>query len=134
MPVFRATSQSDGGPKWPDWCNFSSAGIFMVPVNGHFDRHYHDCDEYWLVFQGRARVLSEGVEYDVGRGDIVCTRAGEEHDVLGVWEDLAAFFLEDGLLPGGKPGHLHRSVQLVNGHVVPALADTGATADVDHVT
>jgi mannose-6-phosphate isomerase-like protein (cupin superfamily) len=85
---------------------------------GRFDRHYHDCDEYWLVYRGRARVLSEGVEYDVGPGDIVCTETGQEHDVLTVYEDLEAFFWEDALSPGGRTGHLHRGPELAAGHVV----------------
>ena len=31
-------------------------GIFQVEPGGQFDLHYHDCDEYWLIFAGRARV------------------------------------------------------------------------------
>jgi len=120
MPLFR-TSSLPVDRQWPSWCEFSAGGIFTVAPRGRFDRHYHDCDEYWLVFEGKARVLSEGVEYEVVRGDIVCTRAGDEHDVLAVDGDFAAFFLEDELLPGGKPGHLHRSAELADGHVVPPM-------------
>ena len=83
-----------------------------------FDRHYHDSNEYWMVFRGHARVMSEGIEYLVGPGDVVCTQAGEEHDVLAVSEDLEAFFWEDALLPGGRAGHLHRTADLAAGHDV----------------
>jgi mannose-6-phosphate isomerase-like protein (cupin superfamily) len=44
----------------PEWSNVTSAGIFRVnTVNGKFDNHYHDCNEYWLVFSGKALVMSE---------------------------------------------------------------------------
>src|SRR4249920_951672 len=67
----------------PAWCDVTSAGVFRVEPNGRFDRHYHDCDEYWLVFSGRARVLVGSQIYEVSRGDIVCTPTGTEHDVVG---------------------------------------------------
>ena len=39
----------------PDWCDVTSAGIFRVQVGGRrFDCHYHDCNEYWLIFKGKA--------------------------------------------------------------------------------
>ena len=41
----------------PSWSDVTSAGVFRVEPDGRFDRHFHDCDEYWLVFAGRARVL-----------------------------------------------------------------------------
>jgi mannose-6-phosphate isomerase-like protein (cupin superfamily) len=105
----------------PEWSEVTSAGIFRVPrEGGRFDCHYHDCNEYWLIFQGKARIRSEGTEYYVRRGDIVCTRAGDEHDVLEVYEDLEAFWFEDATPPGGRIGHLHRDAEKAKGHEVPA--------------
>ena len=66
MPVHRGL----GPDNRPGWCEVTSAGIFKVPRDGWFDRHYHDFNEYWLVFKGRAKVLSEGQEYVVGPGEI----------------------------------------------------------------
>lgn len=123
MPVYRTADAPMNEHNRPDWSGVTAAGTFYVRRrDGRFDRHYHDCDEYWLVYAGQAKVLSEGVEYDVGPGDIVCTRAGEEHDVVEVYEDLSAFFFEDALRPGGTAGHLHRSPELAVGHVVPAAS------------
>jgi mannose-6-phosphate isomerase-like protein (cupin superfamily) len=110
------------GDRRPSWSPLTAAGLFRVAaVGGKFDRHYHDCDEYWLIFGGRARVTSEGVEYLVGPGDIVCTEAGNEHDVLAVEGELLAFYLEDRLLPGGRTGHLHRTAEDALGHEVRPL-------------
>lgn len=90
----------------------------MSRAQGRFDRHFHDCDEYWLIYKGRAVVASEGQNYEVGPGDVVFTRAGDEHDVLEVSEDLEAYFLEDRLVGQMRVGHLHRSEELAGGHEV----------------
>lgn len=107
----------------PSWSDVTSAGVFRVEPNGRFDLHYHDCDEYWLVFAGRARVLVGKQAYEVSPGDIVCTPTGTEHDVVGVYETLEAFWFEAATPPGGRFGHLHRTDEDARGHDVPALAD-----------
>ena len=106
----------------PEWCGVTSGGIFRVPTQGgRFDCHYHDCHEYWLVFKGKAKVQSEGREYYVKPGDIVCTKAGDEHDVIEVYEDLEAFWFEDATPEGGRTGHLHRDAEKKAGHAVPCV-------------
>jgi hypothetical protein len=105
----------------PEWCQVTSAGIFFVPrEGGRFDCHYHDCNEYWLFTKGKALVMTEGETYYVRRGDIVCTRAGDEHDIVEVYEDLEGFWLEDATPEGGRVGHLHYSAEKAEGHPVPA--------------
>ena len=78
----------------PPWSDVTSAGTFRVEPDGSFDRHFHDCDEYWLVFAGHARVLVGTRTFDVGPGDIVCTPTGTVHDVVAVRETLEAFWFE----------------------------------------
>lgn len=107
----------------PAWSDVTSAGVFRVEPNGRFDRHFHDCDEYWLVFSGRARVLVGSKTYEVAPGDIVCTPTGTEHDVIGVYELLEAFWFEARTPPGGRIGHLHRTPEDAEGHAVESLAD-----------
>ncbi len=122
MPVVRTSANALQEGNRPEWCQVTSAGIFRVPrVGGRFDCHYHDCDEYWLIFRGKAKVLTEGETFYVGPGDIVCTHAGDEHDMLEVYEDIEGFWFEDATLPGGRVGHLHRSAEKAKGHDVPAL-------------
>jgi mannose-6-phosphate isomerase-like protein (cupin superfamily) len=122
MPVHHGL----GPDNRPGWCEVTSAGIFKVSRDGWFDRHYHDFNEYWLVFKGRAKVLTEGREFVVGPGDIVCTHAGDEHDVLEVYEDLEAFWFEERLEGERRLGHLHRSPEAAQGHRVPGAAMEGA--------
>lgn len=110
----------------PAWSDVTSAGIFRVEPNGRFDRHYHDCDEYWLVFAGRGRVQVGSEVYPVEAGDIVCTPAGTEHDVVAVAERIEAFWFEGRTPSGGRIGHLHRRPEDARGHVVPQM-DRGGT-------
>jgi len=121
MPVVRTSEKPLCEGNRPDWCKVTSAGIFRVPADrGWFDCHYHEFPEYWLIFKGKAKVMSEGEEYYVKAGDIVCTNANDEHDVLEVYEDLEAFWFEDPCPQGGRTGHLHRSEKKAKGHPVAA--------------
>ncbi len=126
MPVVRTSEQSLNSSNRPEWCQATSAGVFRVPRSGgRFDCHYHDCHEYWLIYKGKAKVSSEGREYYVKQGDIVCTKAGDEHDVLEVYEDLEGFYLEDATGAGGRVGHLHRDAEKAKGHAVLGLSVPG---------
>jgi len=103
MPVMRGVNDK------PEWVRWSAFGIGVVDNAERFDRHYHDADEYWLVFEGRARVMSEGQEHVIGPGDILCTRMGDEHDILEIIDGpLRCFYIEDELRGEERPGHLHR--------------------------
>jgi mannose-6-phosphate isomerase-like protein (cupin superfamily) len=71
------------------------------------ERHFHDCDEFWFICEGRVRIMTEGREFEVGPGDCVYTRMGDEHDVLAVHEDARWFYLVGELRGRKRPGHLH---------------------------
>ncbi|HWK79445.1 MAG TPA: AraC family ligand binding domain-containing protein [Thermomicrobiales bacterium] len=106
MPVMRTPADQPG---WVRWSNF---GFGTVTDADAFDRHFHDADEYWIILSGRARVLSEGAEYEVGPGDILCTRMGDEHDILEILDGpLETFWFEDELKGQKRPGHLHHHPQ-----------------------
>ena len=122
MPVIRTSEGSMKVGNRPDWSDVTTAGIFRVLVGGRrFDCHYHDCNEYWLIFKGKAKVMTEGESFYVKPGDIVCTKAGDEHDVTEIYEDLEAFYFEGETPEGGRTGHLHRDEEKAKGHPVPAL-------------
>jgi mannose-6-phosphate isomerase-like protein (cupin superfamily) len=71
-----------------------------------FDNHYHDCDEYWIVFAGRGVAVSEGKHYEVGPGDCVATGKGHHHDFPIVHEPVSAVFFETTLEGHKRRGHL----------------------------
>lgn len=123
--IFRATGR---------WNSITSSGIFSVrtmtpPADDTpyhyekttgFDNHYHDCDEYWIFFEGRCRVVSEGKFYDVGPGDCLATGMGWHHDVervLGDIEPVRAIWFEGTLEGAKRRGHLWEPA---HGSAVPA--------------
>lgn len=74
--------------------------------NASFDNHYHDCDEYWIVFSGSGRAVSEGITYDAGVGDCIATGRGYHHDFPFVHETVSAVFFETTLIGKKRIGHL----------------------------
>ena len=108
----------------PEWCDVTSAGTFRIRAGELFDAHHHDCDEYWLVFEGRARVSVNGEQVHIGPGDIVCTPVGVTHDIEAVAGPLSMHWFETATPPGGRLGHLHRSDEQAAGHSVEELAAT----------
>ena len=87
--------------------NPSDAGDpFSYPKRTAFDRHYHDCDEYWVIYEGCGTVVSEGKSYPVGPGDCVATGMGHHHDFPEVSSPIKAAFFETTLEGRKRTGHL----------------------------
>lgn len=115
----RATTFVELGGHWGEECG--GAGIFGVaeaeqpndigdpvsyPKHTNFDRHYHDCDEYWILVSGQGTASSENVSYQVGPGDCVATRMGHHHDFPLVEEPVLAVFFETTMRGDKRRGHL----------------------------
>ena len=105
----------------PSWSTTTSAAVLKGVNSGHFDRHYHDCNEYWLICKGKAKVWIDGQNYYVKDGDIVCIKAGLEHDILELYEPLVGYHFEDATPEGGRTGHLHKTDADAKGHEVKTL-------------
>ena len=76
------------------------------PKRSSIDNHYHDCDEYSIVLEGRGTVVSEGRHYDVGPGDCVATGMGHHHDFPLAPAPVKAVFFETTLAGQCRRGHL----------------------------
>lgn len=76
------------------------------PKSTNFDSHFHDCDEYWVVWAGRGMAVSEGQAYDVSPGDCVATAMGHHHDMPRVSEPLRGVYFETTLRGAKRRGHL----------------------------
>ena len=105
--------------RWGD--EVGGSGLFSVNANDgredrgdktdyrketSFDCHYHDCDEYWIVFEGRGVAMSEGKLYEVAAGDNVATGAGHHHDFPIVHEPVRAVYFETTMEGRKRRGHL----------------------------
>ena len=121
MTVIRTDEQFSGTK--PDWCQMPSGGHFrMSREGGQHDCHYHDYNELYLIARGMAKILNGGREHYVKAPDIVCIKAGDEHDILEIYgdEDFELFWLYEPNSQGGRLGHLHRSPDKAKLHPVPA--------------
>src|SRR5690606_21474727 len=76
------------------------------PKATNFDRHFHDCDEYWVILKGSGIAVSEGKSYKVGPGDCVATGMGHHHDFPQAFEPIKAVFFETTLRGQKRLGHL----------------------------
>ena len=121
MTVIRATEQPLTLENKPAWCQIPRAGFFRMPKEGgEHDLHYHDANELYLVTGGKAKLLIAGQRHYVMAGDIVCIEAGDEHDILEIYdnEDFSLFWLYE---PGAtRFEHLHRTPESGRPHPVPA--------------
>ena len=112
MPIVK--QQDFGTAKAPPWAKVTGGivGMGCRPRPSKTDSvelHYHDYDEFWFVIDGKARVRTEGVEAIVQKGDVVCTRMGDEHEIIEVVEPpYTQVWIACN--PRGKKrvGHLHR--------------------------
>ncbi|MCO5090610.1 cupin domain-containing protein [Bosea sp. (in: a-proteobacteria)] len=76
------------------------------PKSTRVDSHYHDCDEYWLILEGRGTVVVGGRFFDAGPGDCVALGMGHHHDMASVSEPVKAVFFETSLEGRKRVGHL----------------------------
>jgi len=97
--LFPVWNSEDGSP--PKW-----GGPVDYRKTTGFDNHFHDCDEYWILFRGRGIAASEGKFYEVGPGDCVATGMGHHHDFPEVIEPVLAVFFETTLQGRKRLGHL----------------------------
>jgi mannose-6-phosphate isomerase-like protein (cupin superfamily) len=76
------------------------------PQQTNFDRHYHDCDEYWIIYGGRGVAYSEEKRYEIKAGDCVATGMGHHHDIPIVYETIKGVYFETTLEGQKRLGHL----------------------------
>lgn len=105
-----------------DWgTDLAGCGVFRVedepepsdrgdpvsyPKTTRMDSHYHDCDEYWIVVDGRAGVVVSGEGAELERGACLCIGMGRHHDMAHAHEPVRAVYFETGYERGKRMGHL----------------------------
>ncbi len=90
--------------------NHSGAGDKGDPVtypkHTAIDRHYHDCDEYWIILDGTGEVVVDDRHAKVGPGDCLCIGTGHPHDFPLIDSPVKAVFFETTLYGRKRTGHL----------------------------
>ncbi|MEW6654207.1 MAG: hypothetical protein AB1394_12180, partial [Bacteroidota bacterium] len=74
--------------------------------NTDFDNHFHDCDEYWIFYEGRGIAVSEEKVYTIEPGVCIATKMGDHHDIPVVNEILSGIYFETTLKGKKRKGHL----------------------------
>ena len=112
MPVVkREDFGTDRAPRWAKVAGGVAAmGCSTRDAEGLVEPHFHDCEEFWFVLEGKAKVMTEGREYVVQTGDVVCTRMGDEHAILRILEaPYRQVWVACNLRGARRKGHLHRA-------------------------
>jgi mannose-6-phosphate isomerase-like protein (cupin superfamily) len=104
----RTTAQQQ---QFPPWSEVTSYGVNTLEAGAEVELHFHDCNEYWIIISGRGIATSEGITYELGPGDMLQTRAGDEHSLV-VTERMVAVYFYGIMPPGGRRGHLHHGRDL----------------------
>jgi mannose-6-phosphate isomerase-like protein (cupin superfamily) len=96
---------------FPKWSETTKNGINTLKAGDTVKLHFHDANGYWIIIQGRGIATSEGITYELGPGDMLLTKAGDEHSLI-VTEEMVAVYYYGAMPAGGRfwvPLQRHRS-------------------------
>jgi mannose-6-phosphate isomerase-like protein (cupin superfamily) len=74
------------------------------------DYHYHDSDEYWMVFRGHFTLNYDGKEYELRPGLLLAAGMGFEHGAVAPEEHFEAVVIATQLEGQQRDGHLVRDL------------------------
>jgi mannose-6-phosphate isomerase-like protein (cupin superfamily) len=74
------------------------------------DYHYHDSDEYWMVFRGHFTLNYDGNEYELRPGLMLAAGMGFEHGAVAPEEHFEAVVIATQLEGQKRDGHLVRDM------------------------
>jgi mannose-6-phosphate isomerase-like protein (cupin superfamily) len=96
---------------FPTWSEVSKYGIKTLRAGDKVRAHFHDCNEFWIIIQGKAIAICENFTHELGPGDMLITKAGDEHS-LAVIEGMVAVYFHGVMPPDGRLGYLYSSIDL----------------------
>ncbi len=98
------------------WAHTIRSEICMFQPGNPCEMHYHDGDEYWVVFRGHFSVDYNGLQVPTGPGELIAFGKGYEHGLTEPGEVMQAIVLAMPLEDAQRDGHLNRER---NGDPVP---------------
>jgi mannose-6-phosphate isomerase-like protein (cupin superfamily) len=98
------------------WDHTIRSEIAMFQPGNPCDYHYHDGDEYWVVFRGYFDLDYHGLKVPVKPGELLAFGKGYEHGLLDPEEVMQTIVLAMPLEDRRRDGHLNRER---NGDPVP---------------
>lgn len=116
MPIIRSkevfpppsivTKKISPSEPMPDDSLIRDYGVDTLRAGQECDLHYHDCEEWWVIVNGSAKIICGSEEGEAKAGDMIFTRMGEEHKISAI-TDTTLVWLEGPLKGNRRPGHLH---------------------------
>jgi mannose-6-phosphate isomerase-like protein (cupin superfamily) len=94
---------------FPSCSETTKYGINTLQAGDTVKLHFHDANEYWIIVKGKGTATSEGLTYELGPGDMLMTKAGDEHSLI-VTEEMIAVYYYGVMPPGGRFGYLYRGI------------------------
>jgi mannose-6-phosphate isomerase-like protein (cupin superfamily) len=93
------------------WDKTIRSEICMFRPENPCDLHYHDGDEYWIIFRGHFTLDYNGRKVKMGPGDLLAAGKGFEHGALVPEEVMQGIVMAMPLEDGKRDGHLNRDNQ-----------------------
>jgi mannose-6-phosphate isomerase-like protein (cupin superfamily) len=75
-------------------------GVDTLTAGASSEKHFHDCDVWWIIVNGIARVHDSGNDIEAGPGDMIYTPAGDLHKIEGI--TMVTYVWLEGPLKGEK--------------------------------
>ena len=92
------------------WTQVIRQEICLFRPDRACDYHYHDGDEYWMVFRGHFTLNYDGREYAMRPGRMLAAGMGFEHGSTAPEEHFEAIVMAMGLEGQKRDGHLIREM------------------------
>ena len=92
------------------WTQVIRQEICLFRSDHPCDYHYHDGDEYWMVFRGHFTLNYDGNKYAMRPGLMLAAGMGFEHGSLAPEEHFEAIVMAMGLQGQKRDGHLNREM------------------------
>lgn len=90
------------------WDFINHISIFQFRVDRPLPVHYHDFNEYWLLFRGHPLATHDSDEIQLDPGVMLATRVGHEHGIAQPLETVEGVGLQTRPVGRKRQGHLHR--------------------------
>lgn len=90
------------------WSSTVRMEICLFTPDMPCDYHYHDSDEYWIVFRGHFTLDYDGRKYAMRPGLMLAAGMGYEHGATAPEEHFQAVVIATQLEGQGRDGHLER--------------------------
>lgn len=101
-------SMAEIGRVMGHWSHSIRSEICMFQPGNPCDVHYHDGDEYWVIFRGHFTLDYHGRKIKVGPGTLLAAGKGYEHGALDVEEVMNGLVIAMPLEDAQRDGHLNR--------------------------